>query len=187
MSSGVKLGLFISIFVVLAIGISVYIAILISTRRKQWNVSHSEKESHFNSVNNNQNLGELLWEIKEKTKNPLSDESLVYAISTLFRNKYKTSKVIGFNDDYEKKSLESLGKQKIVKDQNADFVLMNLTSDVVKLFEKEYDILNSKQMIFIVNANKKEYETKDLIYYLKQKSVLYDYEKVDRGIIIATK
>lgn len=56
-------------------------------------------------------IGELLWDLKDETKNPLDDVMLEYIINTGIRNGYKTFKTVP-EDKYVQESLIKLGKLK---------------------------------------------------------------------------
>ena len=71
-----------------------------------------KKYSSKENILNRKNPGELLWDLKDKTKNPLDDYVLDFLINTCLKNKYKNFNTIGFLEKYEEKTLEKIAKLK---------------------------------------------------------------------------
>ena len=148
-------------------------------------VTNITKKYSKNKILIRKNPGELLWDLKEKTKKPLNDYVLEYLINTCFRNKYKTFNTIGFLEKYEEKTLEKIVKlEKVTK--NYDFLLINFNDDLINKISNIYKKIKKNSLIAIVNLNHKK-SKKELVSYLKLIGFRYEFQKIGNGIILIAK
>lgn len=133
-----------------------------------------------------ENHGMLLWEEKNKAKNPLEDEQLEFAINTIIRNKYESVFIKGAESDYEAKSLKKLAKAKIVEEPGHLNILFN-SEKMNNEFDKIYKSIKPNSMIMIANSPKKDKEVKRLMRYLKTSKMRHEWQPVGKGIILVVK
>lgn len=132
------------------------------------------------------NHGELLWELKSKSKNPLGDEEIEFLLNTAIRNLYKTLKVLGSASNYEVETFEKIASMKNT-DKVADLTMIFNGEDMNDNFDKEYKTLAEKKMIVIVNAPRTEKRIKDLIKYLRTIGAKYEWVNYGKGIVLVVK
>ena len=129
--------------------------------------------------------GILLWDLRDKSKNPLKDLSMEFAINTVLRNHYKTFSIINFKENYEKETL--IQKTKCVENNDKfDFVLINFYNKLIDEIDLIFKKLNKKGIIMIVNAPKKG-ESKEMMKYLKLVGIRTEHHKVNLGVILIAK
>ena len=132
-----------------------------------------------------ENRGELLWDLKDKTKNPLDDYVLDFLINTCLKNKYKCFNTIGFLEKYEEKTLEKIAKLKKVT-KNYDFLLINFDEGLIDKIHKIYKQIKQNSLIAIVNINNRKNQKK-FVAYLKLIDFRHEFQKIGNGIILIAK
>lgn len=142
-------------------------------------------DSYQNVWKNNQ-VGELLWELKKQTNNPLEDEQLIYAINTIYRNGYETSCVLKFDSDYEIQNLRQIGQQNI-NCNFFEFLLINLNEKIIDDLTINLSSLNQKGIIIIANAVRKGKIYDKISSFCNEYKLRFNYEWVGKGIIIIAK
>lgn len=186
-------GLWIGLAVSIGIGILIFLFAVGITwhkvRKVRKEVRNSEKDinNKYNMALERQNSGELLWELKNKYKNPLEDVQLEFLINTFLRNKYKEIALVGFEADYEKKSFIKLAKAKIISNNKSDLYILNTNDKINDDFDKAYKIIENNKMIAVTNATRKNKNIKRLITYMKTTKMKYDYLPIGKGIILVVK
>ncbi len=131
------------------------------------------------------NVGELLWDLKEKSKNPLDDYSMEYSLNTCIRNKYKNFLIKGFIEIYEEETLKKIAKVKKVS-KNYQFALINFNDKTINEIKKIYDNSSKKSLILIVNLKNKKTK-KEIMSYLKLLKIRHEFQKIGQGIILIAK
>lgn len=143
------------------------------------------KKYNKNKILIRKNAGKLLWDLKDKTKNPLNDYVLEFLINTCFKNKYKSFNTIGFLEKYEEKTFKKIAKlEKVTKDY--DLLLINFDKDLINKIYKIHKKIKKKSLIAIVNINNKKIK-KEFISYLKLIGFRYEFQKIGNGIILIAK
>ena len=178
--------LFVSIFVGLIIMIATFIIMRLKINKVKYEVIiRDSKLGNYNKAISRKSTGELLWNLKDKCKNPLQDEQLDFLINIAMRNEYKTFNIINASSNYEEISLTKLAnlKKAILKPDLVILFNENLNSE----FDKVYKMLKLKQMIAIVNAIKKDQKIKKLLSYLKLIKARHENVKIGNGIILVVK
>ena len=177
---------------IIAIIISAIIFMITKSKIKKTRAQYRTKESHkYDSVRikdpiaqRGDTLGELLWDLRDKTQNYLDDISLEYIINTGIRNGYKSFKTIPA-DNYIEQSLIKLGK--IKKSSNSkELIIIKSNKEINDIFDKEYKKLVKGGMIFIVEAPKNK-EIKRLLSYTKISCIRREYAKMGKGLVIVAK
>lgn len=188
MSSGLWWGLAISMFVAIAIMIAAFIImrVKINKIKKDYSQSVSDAQKEVSKAVFRENHGELLWELKAKSTGALEDIQMEFVINTALRNEYKTFTVINSQSDYEKISLEKIGKLK-EKATPSDLTIIFNNDNLQEQFDKTFKLLKEKQMVAIVNAPRKHKQIKNLINYLKMIKGKYDWVNVGQGIVLVVK
>lgn len=133
-----------------------------------------------------ENHGMLLWEEKNKAKEPLDDEQMEFAINTIIRNDYKSAFILNSKSEYEKISLEKLANAKIISEPG-NFNLLFNSEKINNDFDQVYKTIRPKDMIMIANAKPKDKEVKRLLRYLKTSKMRHEYQSVGLGIILVVK
>ena len=138
-----------------------------------------------NPALNRKDHGKLLWDLRDKTNNPLSDTTMEYAINTILRNKFQRLLIVGFIEKYEEASLIKLTN---IKKSSAtfDFALVNMKDELVEKIDDIMKRAEPKSIIMIVNAPKDKH-VKKLLTYLKYTGVRNEYNKIDEGVILIAK
>lgn len=159
------------------------------TLRLRINKVKKEYSLHSKDVDNEaikrEDHGHLLWELKEKTANPLGDLQMEFAINTALRNKYERLYIKGFNEGYEEETL--VKKTKLKKTEATfDFALLNFSNTIVNEIDDIMKRAEPKSIIMIANAGKSK-GVKDLLSYLKLTGIRNEYQKVEQGIILIAK
>lgn len=174
------------------VGLIIMVVAFVVTRKrikkvqKQYEKNEADIKQEINKALERLNHGELLWELKSKSTNPLEDTQLEFLINTVLRNNYKTFDVVNSESDYEEKSLTQIAKMKKVKSK-ADFTMIFTSKDINDHFDKAYKTLEEKQMIAITNAIRREKEIKDLMKYLKMIGAKYEWVNYGKGILLVVK
>ncbi|MCK5946054.1 MAG: hypothetical protein KAG04_02155 [Mycoplasmataceae bacterium] len=185
MSKGLWWGLAASILVALIIMVVAFVVM----RQKINKIKNDHTPQHIKELESKaldrKESGQLLWDAKEKSNNPLGDAELEFAINSIIRNSYKTFSSIG-TSEYETTSLIKLAKVKASKTKY-DFFLAMESKNIVDVFEEAFKNLNKGGMMFFVNMPKRSRKTKTLIYHLKVNQKKYDYEKFGKGIVLVVK
>lgn len=145
----------------------------------------AKPEDLTNPALNREDHGLLLWDLREKTKNPLSDLSMEFVINTILRNRYKTFYIEGFEEKYEEKTIISKTSIKKVGDK-FDFALISFDKNFIDRVDELLKKMNNNSMIIIVNSPKNK-EGKNLLSYLKMTGIRNEFHKVDKGIILIAK
>ena len=151
---------------------------------KQESLTTSD-DSISNPALNRKDHGLLMWDLKQKTKEPLNDLSMEFAINTVLRNRYKRIITYGFSEKYETLSLTNKTGAK-VSSSTFDFALINFDEKTIDELDSLIKRAEPKSMIMIVNAPKNK-GVKDLLSYLKYTGIRNEYQKVDLGIILIAK
>ncbi|NQZ65952.1 MAG: hypothetical protein HRT99_01890 [Mycoplasmatales bacterium] len=138
-----------------------------------------------NPALNRDDHGHLLWDLKEKTKNPLADLSMEFVINTILRNKYKTFYIEGFNEGYEEKTIVAKTKAKKTA-IGIDLALISFNNDFIDRVDILLKNINDSGMIVLVNAPKDK-NGKKLLSYLKLTGVRNEFHKINKGIILIAK
>lgn len=171
------------------IALVVMIVSFVVMRIKIENVKNQFLSKQMDNSNNpalaREDNGMLLWDLKEKTKNPLEDSSMTFAINTIIRNGYSTVSLFGFDENYELESLKNIVGVKIVKD-NFDFSLVKYNENLVDEIDSIFKKANNSAMIMIVDYAKKK-RVKDLLSHLKYTGIRHEKQKIDSGIILIAK
>ncbi len=186
-----------TVWIILASSIPVALIIMvisyIMTNKKVDKIRKQHSDDKDSALTNKQNKallreghGVLLWDLKEKTTNPLADAQLEFAINTIIRNEYKKTMVLGNTSEYEIESIRKIAKQTIVK-KDADFVLLFASNTLNDVFDEVYKTLNVGGMIVVANAYSRDKEVKRLLSYLKLSGLTYEHQKIDRGVILVVK
>ena len=188
MSNGLWWGLAASMFVAIGIMIAAFIImrVKINKIKKDYAQSVSDAQKEVSKAVLRENHGELLWELKAKSKMPLEDIQLEFLINTALRNEYKTFTVLNSQSDYEKISLETIAKAKS-KETPSDLSIIFNGDDLQEQFDKTFKLLKEKQMVAIVNAPRKHKQVKNLISYLKMIKGKYDWLNIGQGIVLVVK
>lgn len=177
---------------IVGIIISAIVFMITKSKIKKTKAHYRTKEAHkYDAVRVNDpiakrgdTLGELLWDLRDKTKNPLDDITLEYIINTGIRNGYKTFKVIPENN-YIQESLKKLGKIKKSL-SSKELIIIKSSKDINDIFDKEYKTLVKGGMIFVVEAPKNK-EIKKLLSYTKLSGIRREYAKIGKGMVIVAK
>ncbi len=138
-----------------------------------------------NPALNREDHGHLLWELKEKTKNPLGDLSMEFVINTILRNSYKFFYVDGFMETYEEKTIIEKTKAKKVSEE-IDLALISFDNSFIDKVDVLLKKINKMGIIVLVNAPKDK-NGKKLISYLKLTGIRHEFHKIDKGIILIAK
>lgn len=133
-----------------------------------------------------ENYGKLLWELKNKTTNPLDDAQLEFILNSAWLNGYQSFKLFNFKSNYEEESLKKLNKMQVAN-ENPDLVIINNNGNFNKLFDQNYQTLAPKKMLIITNANRKEKAIKEFIKYLHLIQVRYEWQNYGKGLILVVK
>lgn len=156
--------------------------IRINKVKKQYSLQSTDVQ---NEAITREDHGQLLWDLKEKTVNPLGDLQMEYAINTVLRNKFERLYIRGFNEGYEEQTL--VKKTKIKKSEATyDFALLNFSNTIVNEIDDIMKRAEPKSIIMIANAGKSK-KVKDLLSYLKLTGIRNEYHKVEQGIILIAK
>lgn len=151
--------------------------------KKENNVVVNDDPS--NPALNREGHGQLMWELKEKAKNPLADLSLEFAINTILRNKFQRLVIAGFEETYEEQTL--ITKTQISKSSATfDFALINFSEKTIDQIDDLMKRAEPKSIIMIVNTGKSK-QVKELLSYLKYTGVRNEQQKIDEGIILIAK
>lgn len=184
------------VWIVLAVSIAVALVIMVAAfvimRKKikkvqaEYTKNEADIKQEINKALERMNHGELLWELKSKSLNPLEDTQLEYLINTVLRNNYKTFNVVNSESNYETQSLTKIAKAKASK-VNPDFTMIFSGKDLNNLFDKAYKTLKPKQMIAITNAIRREKEIKEMMKYLRLIGAKYEWVNYGKGILLVVK
>lgn len=188
MSSTVWWILLASVFVALGVMLITFIVmrIKINKVKTQYQKDIATAHAKVSKAVKRENHGELLWELKAKSKDPLDDKEMEFLINTSLRNEYKTFYVVNSISDYETKSLIKLAHMKPLQ-VKPDLTIM-FNKDTLQVdFDKAYNLLQTKQMIAIVDAPRKNKEIKKLINYLKIIGAKYEWNNIGKGIVLVVK
>lgn len=185
-----------AVYIVLGVSIAVALIVMVVAfvvmRKKikkvqaQYAKNEADIKEEINQALERMNHGELLWELKSKSLNPLEDTQMEYLINTVLRNNYKTFSVVNSESDYEEQTFEQIAKAKKVKDK-ADFTLMFSNKDLNDNFDKAYKTMEAKQMIAVANAVRREKEIKEMIKYLRMIGAKYEWVNYGKGILLVVK
>ncbi len=182
MSQGLYIGLGVSIGVALVVMIVAYFV----TRAK---INKIKEEYSVNNIAKGQireDAGELLWDERDKAKNPLDDYQMDFLINTFVKNGYKTYRIIQELKEYENISMQKLAKAKAVK-TNADMVINFEIYDSVENVDKDLTKATDGGMLIYLNAPKKNKDTKNLLSYLKLTGIRHEHQKIGEGVVIIVK
>lgn len=177
-----------SIFVALLVMLIAFIIMRINIKKvkTQYQKDIASAHAEVSRAVARENHGELLWELKAKSKMPLGDKEMEFLINTSLRNEYKTFSVMNSASDYEEKSFVRLAKLKASKIKT-DFVVIFNKDTLQEDFDMSYKLLKEKQMIAIVDAPRKNKEIKKLIDYLKITGAKYEWNNIGKGIVLVVK
>jgi len=181
MSQGLYIGLGVSIGVALVVMIVAYFV----TRAK---INKIKEEYSVNNIAKGQireDAGELLWDERDKAKNPLDDYQMDFLINTFVKNGYKTYWIIQEPKEYENISMQKLAKAKAVKN-NAD---MLINFEIINSVNVDLDLMKVAKggMLIYLNAPKKNKDTKNLLSYLKLTGIRHEHQKIGEGVVIIVK
>jgi len=184
MSSGLSIGLGVSIGVALVIMIVAFIV----TRVK---INKIKEQYSINNIGKGQireNVGELLWDERDKAKDPLDDFQMDFLVNTYVKNDYMSYLFIQEEKkyEYEHKSMKELAKASLSTDK-ADMVINFEIDDSVNVVDKDLKKVNDGGMLIYLNARKKNKETKKLISYLRLTGIRHEHQKIGEGIVIIVK
>ncbi|CAM9093686.1 BC85_0335 family putative methyltransferase [Mycoplasma marinum] len=171
MSNTTRYILIASVFIVLAIGFTVFLVLFLKARKlKKIILKDAIKLDALDEKNKavfeRKDIGEMIWELKDKINNPLDDISMEYFITTIIRNGFKTVWIENETEGYEIITLALKTKTKIstlkssiidlnkFKELLAEF---NVPEDRVELIEKKN--LKDKFDFVILSNRTKEYNT----------------------------
>lgn len=184
------------VYIVLGISIAIALIIMVAAfiimRRKikkvqaQYAKNENDIKQEINKALERMNHGELLWELKSKSLNPLEDTQMEYLINTVLRNDYKTFNVVNSESNYEEETLIQIAKAKLDK-SNPDFTMILANKDLDANFDVAYKALKEKQMIAIANAVRREKEVKELMKYLRMIGAKYEWVNYGKGILLVVK
>ncbi|MCC3161127.1 MAG: hypothetical protein K4H23_05285, partial [Mollicutes bacterium PWAP] len=146
--SNLQIGLIVSIPVALII---MLVAWLI-TRNKINKIKkkYMKKNPSLNTIR--PESGELLWDLKNETKNPINDFVLDYALATTFNNKYKNLYVE--NDSYIEENFKHFLKDVEFKDKNLNFALLEFNDQYKKKINSVYSNMKISSILMFYNVNK---------------------------------
>lgn len=174
-----------SIIVALVIMIVTFIIMRLKITKIKNKYSLTAHETIDNPALNREDNGVLLWEEKEKTKNPLPDMSMEFAVNTIIRNKYHDVMLKGFEEKYEEETIKKVSKSKIVKDKY-NFALINFNDSLIDEIDDILKKAQEKSIIMIVNTPKQK-AVKSLLSYFKYTGIRNEFQKIDKGIILIAK
>ena len=129
--------------------------------------------------------GQLLWDLKDKTKNPTLDLTMEFIINTSIRNGYKSFDVLGFEEKYEEESFKRIAKMRKLKTKQ-DIKIVKFTKEFIDEIDKELKTLNDKGLMVITQAPKNK-DVRNLMHYLKLTRVRHEWMKVNNGIVLVAK
>jgi len=182
MSQGLTIGLGVSVGAALIIMIVAFIV----TRVKINKIKEKFSINNIGKGEIRENAGELLWDERDKTKDPLDDFQMDFLINTYVKNDYKSYLFIQDSKEYENISMKKLANAKL-STTKADMVInFNIENSVDKV-DGELKKVNEGGMLIYLNAPKKNTDTKKLISYLRLTGVRHEHQKIGEGIVIIVK
>lgn len=184
-----------TVWIILAVSIAVALIVMIvafvimrkkiKVVQKQYAKNEADIKATVNKALERMGHGELLWDLRDKSKNALEDTQLEFLLNTFVRNEYKTFNVLNSDSDYEKQSFEKIVKAKEAK--VADLTIIFTNKDLNNNFDKAYKGLKEKQMIAITNAVRREKEIKDMLKYLRLIGAKFEWVNYGKGILLVVK